>query len=218
MALIVVDPDGENQIAVGAGANHALDARHVHERISQPDVGIDCVLVSTEIPGDAVSAAVRAAAAAGVTCVLNPAPPVPAVLDVLHHAPILTPNRGELAALLELLEDRDGEARVQTSVEDQARALSARTGAPLCVTLGGDGVLLFEEGEVTHIAAAAVTARDATGAGDTFNGVLAAWLAGGASLRDAGDAATVAASLSVAAVGARSGMPGREAILHALAS
>ena len=218
MALIVVDPDGENQIAVGAGANHALDPQHVHARISQPDLEIDCVLVSTEIPGDAVIAAVRAAAAAGVRCILNPAPVIPAVLDVMHHAPILTPNHVELAALLKLVEDRDGGAGLDTSAEEQARALGELTGAPLCVTLGADGVLLCEDDEVTRIAASSIATRDATGAGDTFNGVLAAWLAEGASLRDAGDAATAAASLSVAAVGARSGMPRRDAILRALAS
>ena len=53
---------------------------------------------------------------------------------------------------------------------------------------------------------------DTTGAGDTFNGVLATWLAGGASLEDAIVAANAAASLSVGAAGAREGMPRRDAI------
>ena len=218
MALIVVDPEGENQIAVGAGANHALDAGHVRDCISRCAGDLDCVLVSTEIPGDAVCAAVRAATAAGVRCVLNPAPVIPAVIDILDQAPILTPNRGELVALLEGLPGPVGRPGVDAPVADQARALSALTGAPVCVTLGGDGVLVCAADEMTRIAAPPVSARDATGAGDTFNGVLAAWLAGGAAMSDAARAATTAASLSVAAVGARAGMPTRDAILRALGS
>jgi ribokinase len=53
---------------------------------------------------------------------------------------------------------------------------------------------------------------DTTGAGDTFNGVLAAWLASGATLETAIEAANAAAALSVTAAGARGGMPTREAI------
>jgi ribokinase len=53
---------------------------------------------------------------------------------------------------------------------------------------------------------------DTTGAGDTFNGVLAAWLADGAPLPDAVRAANAAAALSIGAAGAREGMPTREAI------
>jgi ribokinase len=229
MALIVVDPDGENQIAVGAGANHALDAGHVGDRVARAAGAIDCVLVSTEVPDAAVAAAVRAAATAGVRCVLNPAPPVPTVLDILDQGPLLTPNRGELDALARTLARRRGAERhgaerhggrddVTATPEDQARALGAITGAPVCVTLGADGVLVCDDGQVTSISAPAVNARDATGAGDTFNGVLAAWLAGGAALSDAVRAATTAASLSVAEAGARAGMPTREAIVEATAS
>jgi ribokinase len=236
MALIVVDPDGENQIAVGAGANHALDAGHVRACIDHAAGAIDCVLVCTEIPDAAVAAAVRAAAAAGIRCVLNPAPPIPAVLDVLDLGPLLTPNRGELDALARALAQRgggegdgggdggggdgDGDGGggdVAATPEDQARALGAVTGAPVCVTLGAGGVMVLHDGQVTRIVAATVDARDATGAGDTFNGVLAAWLAGGAAVGDAARAATTAASLSVVAIGARSGMPRREAIIEALA-
>jgi len=57
---------------------------------------------------------------------------------------------------------------------------------------------------------------DTTGAGDTFNGVLAAWVARGATLEDAIRAAVVGGGLSVTAAGARGGMPGRAAIEAAL--
>ncbi|WP_271215182.1 PfkB family carbohydrate kinase, partial [Pseudonocardia halophobica] len=50
------------------------------------------------------------------------------------------------------------------------------------------------------------------GAGDTFNGVLAAGLAAGASVSEAVARGVVAASLSVGTVGARAGMPRAAAI------
>ena len=61
-----------------------------------------------------------------------------------------------------------------------------------------------------------VVVRDTTGAGDTFNGVLATWLAQGAMLGEAVKVAVVAASLSVTCVGARDGMPSRQLILETL--
>jgi ribokinase len=62
------------------------------------------VLVSTEIPEDSIVAAVEAATAAGVPCVLNPAPVVPAVLRLLRRGPLLTPNATELNSLVAALD------------------------------------------------------------------------------------------------------------------
>jgi ribokinase len=89
---------------------------------------------------------------------------------------------------------------------DAARLLSGRTGAPVIVTLGADGALVFEPGatpEAERLPAPVVDAVDTTGAGDAFCGALAAGLAAGNSLRDAAAAAIEAASLSVTSAGAR---------------
>ncbi|GAB2965515.1 PfkB family carbohydrate kinase [Amycolatopsis acidiphila] len=101
MALIVVDEAGENQIAVGAGANDEVAADDVRRAIEAAAPGLGCVLVSTEISEAAVRAAVEAAARAGVTCVLNPAPVTGVVAGLLSYGPLLTPNRGELSTLAE---------------------------------------------------------------------------------------------------------------------
>ncbi len=215
VALIVVDRHGENQIAVGAGANGALEAEWVSARMDEVVTrGLDggapegCVLVSTEIPGAAVAAAVQAASAAGVRCVLNPAPPISALVDVLEHGAVLTPNAGELAALT----DRLGECEGATPRE-RALYLAERTGAPVVVTLGDEGALVASaDGSVDQVMAPDAEVRDATGAGDTFNGVLAARLAAGDELGEAVATAVVAATLSVSRVGARTGMPDAAAI------
>jgi len=206
VALIVVDPRGENQIAVAAGANAAVGAAHVRDALAGALPTAGCVLVSTEIPGDAVAAAVIAATDAGVLCILNPAPVIPAVLEVLGRGALLTPNAGELGELA-------AELGVAADPAAAAAALARRTGAPVIVTLGGDGALVLVPGSTAdHVPPRPADVRDTTGAGDTFNGVLAARLAAGDALDSAVRTATGAASLSVAHVGARAGMPDVAAI------
>jgi ribokinase len=208
VALIVVDAAGENQIAVGAGANAALAAEAVTTALASVLPGAGCVLVSTEIPDAAVLAAVRAAAAAGVVCVLNPAPVTPAVVELATGGgPLLTPNRTECLDLA---------GRLGGPVGDVAAAagwIRERTGAAVVVTLGGAGVLVVAaDGTPQRVPARPATVRDTTGAGDTFNGVLAAGLAAGDPPDLAVRVAGVAASLSVAHAGARGGMPTAAAI------
>ena len=234
VALIVVDPQGENQIAVGAGANAALGADWVRRTLNELLGETDCALVSTEIPGDAVIAAVEAVTAAGVPCVLNTAPPIPAVLEVLDRGPLLTPNGTELEALVGMLERRGGGdpvdgadgpptaraapgGRSAMDVQVRARSLAARTGAPIIVTLGGEGALLVSPGgRAEKVPPLSVAVRDTTGAGDTFNGVLATRLALGDDLGYAVRVASAAAALSVSHSGARGGMPDAATIEAAL--
>lgn len=234
VALIVVDAAGENQIAVGAGANGALDAAAVRAALEPRMASLACVLVSTEIPDDAVLAAVDVATTAGVRCVLNPAPPTPAVEQSVPRGALLTPNAGELEDLLRRLgadsgasalegghpgdqlaaSPRDG--RPDAGVADRAVTLSRLSGAPVIVTRGGDGVLIADGGEVFELPAPVADVVDTTGAGDTFNGVLAARLAAGDDLTRAAELAVAAASISVSAPGAREGMPTAAAILAAV--
>lgn len=213
VALIMVDRDGQNQIAVGAGANAAVTAQQVTRALRDAAVKPACVLVSTEIPQGAIAAAVEAATAMGVRCILNPAPVVPVVLELLRHGPLLTPNATELVELTARLDGRSGVSGSgsdgdRSSIIDGARKLVALTGAPVVVTMGGDGALIVDpDGRPEHFPAGTAKVRDTTGAGDTFNGVLVTRLASGDDLRTAVRTAIVAASLSVAHVGARAGMP-----------
>lgn len=237
MALIVVDARGENQIAVGAGANARVEPERVRASLRAALPGTGCVLVSTEIPDAAVAAAVEEATAAAVPCVLNPAPVIPVVPELLRHGPLLTPNAGELAGLAEAADvgapvvaavragpgegrpEPGPPARSVDGVLGRARALADRTGAPVVVTLGAEGVLLATPGGGNaHLPPHPTTVRDTTGAGDTFNGVLAARLAAGDELGRAVHVANVAAALSVARVGARAGMPDAVALGNALAT
>ena len=199
VALIVVDGKGQNQIAVAAGANGALGGEAVTAALARlgPLAG-DVVLVSCELPRPAVEAALRGGRDGGATTLLNPAPAdgVDGALAAL--ADVLTPNQAELA-ILSPPGDPDEAAR---------RLLGPRRTRWLVVTLGAAGALLLgADGERQAVPAPAVEPIDTTGAGDTFNGVLAALLAAGEPMREAVERAVLAASHSTTRAGARDGMP-----------
>ncbi len=196
VALINVDAGGENQIAVASGANAEVEAGAVERAVRA--AGPCVVLTNHEVP---LAARLAAARAAPGPVVLNPAPAAELPAELLALGPILTPNAGEAT---ELTGERDPEAA--------ARALAARTGAPVVVTLGAQGVLVVDGDAAERLPAPEVTPVDTTGAGDAFNGALAVALTEGRALRDAAAFAVAAAALSTRAEGAREGMPRREEV------
>ncbi len=92
VALILVDAEGENVIAVAPGAN----ARLVPADVSVMDA--DAVLCQLEIPVEAVAEA--AAQAQGLFC-LNAAPSIAVPAELLRRADLVVVNRYELDALVE---------------------------------------------------------------------------------------------------------------------
>jgi 2-dehydro-3-deoxygluconokinase len=90
-------------------------------------------------------------------------------------------------------------------------------GASLVVLkLGGDGAIASDGQKQQHLPGHAVTAIDATGAGDCFAGNLLARLSAGDDLWAATAYANAAASLSVQGYGAVGPLPPREAVLKVL--
>ena len=75
------------------------------------------------------------------------------------------------------------------------------------MTLGPAGALLVTAGATVDVPSMAVRAADTTGAGDAFNGALAAGLVAGLPLEEATRRAVVAGALATTRVGAREGMP-----------
>ena len=203
VALIVVGPRGENQIAVAPGANGSLELDDDDRTLIQ---AADVVLTNHEIPQAVVLDALRAARDGGTLGILNPAPAHAIAAEVMALGPILTPNEHELVVAI-------GNDETAPALDE----LAGRHAGPIIVTQGPAGALLAD-GETRERFAgfAAPNVVDTTGAGDTFCGVLAAWLAAGAALPEAINAANAAGALSVSAAGARAGMPSREEILGLL--
>jgi ribokinase len=152
VALILVDATGENQIAVVPGANGAIEPGYVRDCLARlgPLVG-DVMLVCNEVPLHVVREALMCGAAAGATTVLNPAPAIGIDRAIFGLADIVTPNRNELATLLQTEATRTGR-RLDTSADAAVRAralLEPGTEGPgvrkaVIVTLGASGVVVLE--------------------------------------------------------------------------
>ncbi len=201
IALIVVDPHGQNQIAVASGANAQITGAFVERALAADGVAPlsgGAYLANLEIRDDAVVAGARFARDRGMTLLVNPAPARALNSELVALQPILLPNEVEAEALT-------GEH----DPADAARLLSGRTGAPVIVTLGARGVIVVGREGVRPIAPPYTEAVDTTGAGDAFAGALAAEIARGLDLYEAARVAVRAASLSTTAPGARTAMPTR---------
>ena len=165
-ALILVDANGENQIAVIPGANGSIEPGYARECLSRLGrlVG-DVVLLCNEVPLHVVREALTCARAAGATTILNPAPATGIDRSIFALADIVTPNRNELAMLLATEARRTGR-RTDASQEIPARArvlLEAGPEGPgvrkaVIVTLGAAGVLVLERTGVERDRAASAHA------------------------------------------------------------
>lgn len=191
-AGIFVSADGANSIVVAPGANADLAAGFVH---AQADAirGAGVVLAQLEVPVDAVRAALLLARDAGVPTLLDPAPADAATSpDLLALCDVLTPNETEFAALVERHLGEDIAPAAVSALDDATlHALCRRLlpGGRVVVTLGGAGCFASHPDRAPdgtdgggplpfqRLAGERVSARDTTGAGDAFDGALAAALA-----------------------------------------
>lgn len=204
-ALIAVDDSGENTIIVEAGANALLE---LGDSDAAAIAAADVLVLQLEIPLETVTRAAALARAAGTRVLLNAAPIRELPAELLGNVDILVVNEHEGEFLA-----RDGDVSALAPV--------------VIVTLGAAGAVAYDSSagdsgaggtgpDGLRVPAPRVSAVDATGAGDTFCGALAARLAGGAPLEEALRFAVAAASLSVQKPGAVPSIPTRAQTERAL--
>jgi ribokinase len=206
VALIMIDSQGENYLAVASGANMHLLPEHV-DAAEEAIRSASIVVTQLEVPITTTERAVELAQKHGVPVILNPAPPVQAALPatLLGKVTYLTPNETELDTILRL--NGEGETTAQ---------LSRRMGA-LVVTLGARGAMVMQDGAKFEVPAFAVKAVDTTAAGDAFNGGLAVALGRGFNLPEAVRYACAAGAIAVTRLGAMPSLPGEEEVARLLA-
>ncbi len=199
VALIIVDKNGDNILAVAPGANARLSPANV-ERAAVIIAAADALVLQLEIPLDAVQRALSIARRHGVRTVLNPAPAQPLPADVLALVDVLTPNEHEAT----LLCGEPGQ-----TIEQAARLLLAMGVGTVVATLGDKGALIatHECEEETRVPGFKVKAVDTTAAGDAFTAALACALARGDALPAAVRFANAVGALTVTKMGAQPSLP-----------
>jgi len=205
MASITVNARGENTIVVASGANWQLSALEIEKELGNIPAA-DILLTQLETPLESVSTAIRVAREKDITVILNPAPAQPLPAELLSNVDIITPNRIEAEMLtgISITDDR--------SLLKAAEVLHSYGIDLVLITLGTDGVFVSEPGKSKLIPAIKVAAVDTVGAGDVFNGVLAAHFSDIETVESVVSLAIVAAGLSVTRTGAQTAIPDLETI------
>lgn len=205
IAVITIDAAGRNQIIQVLGANDTCGAADA-ERVGNLLEGRSVLLLQLEVSAELSLQAAQAAAAAGNTVIFDPSParPVPAALYACCD--IITPNETDAANLVGFpVTDPDSAAK--------AAAILLRRGVGAAiVTLGEQGVYYATASSSEYVPAFPVAAVDSVGAGDAFNGALAAALAEGQTLAQGVRLAAAAGALAVTKVGAQDAMPTRQEV------
>lgn len=203
-AMINVGAGGQNTIVVIPGANHRFLPAHA-EGLRGRLRDSAWLLLQLESPLATVEALLRAARQEGARTMLDPAPAQALSRELLSLVDVITPNETEACLLLERPAARLGLAEAP----ELARAVRAL--GPRAVVLKlGDAGCYYSGPDGEHTAAAfAVTAVDATAAGDTFNAALAVAFTEGMAVPAALRFANAAAAVSVTRKGAQTSAPSR---------
>ncbi len=196
IAMILVDGEGENVIAVLPGANASLGAIEAEGAVNGLRSG-DVLLLQQEIPAAATERALDLAAARGVRTIINTAPFLETTPALARRATVTVANETEFALLA-------GETK---PLDQQMDQWVKRTGGTIIVTLGADGARAATPEALIEVPAPRIEPVDTVGAGDTFCGYLAAGLAAGTDLEASMRRAVLAASLACLKPGAQPSIP-----------
>ncbi|WP_327315188.1 ribokinase [Streptomyces sp. NBC_01235] len=207
VALITVDPSGDNSIVVSPGANGRLTPQDVRAaaRLFHTSRVVSAQL---EIPLETVVEVVRSLAPDS-RFVLNPSPPRPLPAEVLAACDPLIVNEHEAKVILG---EAGADAGAGDRPEDWARALLAKGPKSVVVTLGSQGALVASAESVVLVPSVEVAAVDTTGAGDSFTAALAWKLGTGSSLAEAAAFAARVGAAAVTRRGAQDSFPTAEEV------
>jgi len=201
LAVIGVDANGQNCIAVIPGANGQVIPTDI-ESAESIIAAANVLLVQLEIPVDAVITAINIARRHNVQIILDPAPAPESWSAELLNVNIVCPNETEASFFTGL--------PVGNIAEASAACLKLRSlGASIAIiTMGGQGCVVCDESGVpVHVPAVPVTAVDTTAAGDAFAGALGFCLAQRRTIQEAVQFASAAGALAATRHGAQPAMP-----------
>ena len=200
-AYAVVDKTGENTFLVDLGANNILNKADVDTVFK--NVETKTILMNLETDKEASLQALKNAQQRKMKVILDPAPATSIFKEAVSYADIVTPNIEEAETLSDMSIKTVGDYR------RAAVKISDLGVENVIITLGKNGSLLYEKSKdkFTKINSYKVKAVNTVGAGDTYDGVLAARLVKGDNLPSAIKYATAASALKVTRNGGHKAIP-----------
>jgi ribokinase len=205
IALIELNPNGENRIIVSAGANGSISEDELR-KLGRYWKGIHVFVTQLEIPLSAVQMGLKMAKDQGALTLLNPSPPVQLSPDVFSCVDFLVPNEWEAQYLTGLRMEREKD------IEKMADQLLGRGTKNVVITLGPRGLFFQNETETIWMKAFGVNVVDTTAAGDAFMGALACGLSDNKPIREILKFANGAGALATTKLGAQPSLPSRRGL------
>lgn len=182
VSAVLVDSTGERMIVNYLDGSMEADPEWLH---AYAPLDIAAVLVDTRWPEGALLG-LNLATRNRLPAILDADLPVPKDGELVRAATHVAFSARGLAEFSGIEDAEAGLRSVHQQVENWC-----------CVTLGSDGLLVIEDGQLHHLPAFEVKVRDTLGAGDVWHGAFALALAEGQATRDAARFASAAAALKV---------------------
>lgn len=211
--LIAVDGNAENWVITQAGANATIDGEYLDSVLDTLLEG-SALGLCMEIPFETDIAAAKAARSSGLKVWLNNSPfttDIPTALREFCDGLIV--NEHEMARMLGRHDERneDWDAVDWPAVSEEFREYGF---AQAIVTLGAQGSVVLNNGEITRIAPVKIRAVDTTGCGDSFFAGILSGLAGGLTLEDSARLASYVSAYAATGMGAQASYGSAEQILE----
>lgn len=202
LAVIILEPDGQNRIMVYAGANMEMKREDLARAFTHE---YDAVLMNFEIPDDILYEVCAQAAGRKMPVIIDAGPAREIDLSRLKAPEIISPNETETEALTGLRCD------TEENTVSAAEKLKQMTGAKhVVIKLGSRGALEFSQDRYRFYDPFEVEVVDTTAAGDAFTAGLAVSYLENRDLPAAVRFGNAAGALAVTRLGAQPSLPNRE--------
>jgi len=198
--LVLVTPDGERTMQTSLGAAADIDVPDVDvDRIAASRfVYVEGYLFGSPTGSKAAIATMDAAKKAGVGVSLTLSDP-----GMAEH--FIEQFKNATREYVDLLFCNQFEAMIYAGVQDREEALKVlgQDSPRVFMTCRGDGSLVYDNGEITHVAGYSVPVVDTTGAGDIYASGVLYGLANGMDNAASGQLGSFASARIVSRMGPR---------------
>ncbi|WP_272657596.1 MULTISPECIES: PfkB family carbohydrate kinase [unclassified Providencia] len=171
-SIFFSENSGENIISIYPGSNMDISSDEVKIQ-KDKIINSNIILLQLETNIEALREIISIGNEYNIPIILNPAPYSDIAIELLEKVDILTPNETE-ASLLSGVNVVDME-----SAKKAAEIIHTKGVKKVVITLGSKGSIAYDGNKFIYSPAYTAVVKNTAGAGDAFNGALAASLAKG---------------------------------------